>query len=65
MQKLNALIAKNNKLQTILIENNLGLETEFLSQLKLAEVEAIQMEQKINNIKQEKVNIMHDIIEAE
>lgn len=65
MQKLNALIAKNNKLQSVLVENNLGLETEFLSQLRQAEVEAIHLEQKIEAVRQEKENIMHDIIESE
>jgi chromosome segregation ATPase len=35
MERLNVLISKNNKLQSMLAEGNLGLENEFYSQLKV------------------------------
>ncbi len=41
MQKLNALIAKNNKLQSLLVEGNLDLENEFHSQLKVCNTRTI------------------------
>eukprot|EP01116_Phalansterium_solitarium_P022051 TRINITY_DN713_c0_g1_i3.p1 TRINITY_DN713_c0_g1~~TRINITY_DN713_c0_g1_i3.p1 ORF type:complete len:520 (+),score=249.47 TRINITY_DN713_c0_g1_i3:1687-3246(+) len=65
MQKLNGLIAKNTKLRDFLLEGNMDLENEFFSQLKDAERSAIVLEQRIDNIRDEKQAILQDIIEAE
>lgn len=77
MQNLNSLIAKNNRLQSILKEGNMDLENEFQNKLKVhelslpltgfkeAEREAISMEYQLSDAKEEKQDILHDIVEAE
>lgn len=65
MQKLNALVEKNGKIQAQLTEGNFDLENAFHTQLKQSGSEAVQLEGKLNTIREEKQNVLHDIVEAE
>jgi len=65
MAKLNQLIAKNTKLQADLANDNFNLETKIINQLKELENETILIETKIEQTKEEKRDILAEIVELE
>ncbi|KND03997.1 uncharacterized protein SPPG_01445 [Spizellomyces punctatus DAOM BR117] len=65
MVKINTLLTRQASVQNKLEENNLGLEQEFRAKLKHAELESIQMEQNLENLKSEKQRALQGLVEAE
>ena len=65
MIKINVRLSKQSSSQTILQENNLTLELEYRAILKKAEIEAVQLEEKIEKLKTDKERALEGIIEAE
>jgi len=65
MQRLNALIAKNTELQQLLANDNFVLEMKVSNELKELEADAIKIEQRIDQVADEKKQTMAEIVEAE
>jgi hypothetical protein len=65
MVKINTLLSKQTQVQSVLEENNLGLEQEFRARLKMAELESIKMETRIDELRDEKKKALDGLIEAE
>jgi coiled-coil domain-containing protein 40 len=65
MVKINTLLTKQTKIQSVLEENNLGLEQEFRGRLKQAELESIRIENRIDELRNEKKKALDGLIEAE
>jgi len=65
MIKINGMLTGQASAQTQLEENNLTLEIEFRAKLKNAEIESLQMEERIENAKEEKSKALDGIIESE
>ncbi|KAF0697615.1 Aste57867_11705 [Aphanomyces stellatus] len=63
--KLNELISKNRDKQEALANVNYSLELEFKRELKELEAESVAMEAQANAIKQEKQQLLDQIIEVE
>lgn len=65
MVKINTLLSKQSQIQSVLAENNLGLEQEFRARLKQAELESIRTENRIEELREEKRKALQGLIEAE
>lgn len=65
MQRVNMLLSKHATVQSLLEENNLGLENEFRNKLKDAELESLRMEDQVVALKAEKERALDGLIEAE
>ena len=65
IQRLNAQIAKNSGLENALQNDNFNLENEIIAELKEMEENATRLESQIDAEREEKRNVLSDIIEAE
>jgi len=65
MNKLNDLIYQNNEKQEKLTNDNFNIEMEFKQKLKEMENESIKLENQITQLKEQKSDILVDIIDAE
>ena len=65
MNKLNDLYYDNTAHQTKLTNDNFNLENEFKQKLKEMENESIKLENQIATLKEEKADILAEIVEAE
>ena len=65
MNKLNDLFYKNTDLQEKLKNDNFNIENEFKQKLKELENESIRLENQISNLKEQKADILAEIVEAE
>lgn len=65
MNKLNDLFYKNTDLQEKLKNDNFNIENEFKQKLKELENESIRLENNISNLKEQKADILAEIVEAE
>jgi chromosome segregation ATPase len=65
MSKLNQLISRNSQKQAMLNESNFNLETDFVCKLKELEHESIVLEQQIAACKEEKAELLAEIVETE
>ncbi|KAJ8002089.1 hypothetical protein DPEC_G00176180, partial [Dallia pectoralis] len=65
MLKLNSLLSKNGHLHQDLELGNVLMETGFLHKLKEAERDSIEMQMKLERIKEEKERLLSSLVEAE
>lgn len=65
MNKLNDLYYKNTAQQTKMTNDNFNIENEFKQKLKELENESIKLENSIAQLKEEKADILAEIVEAE
>lgn len=65
MNKLNDTIAVNGDKKSKLENQNINLESEFVEKLKEMEREAIKLEINIDKIREEKAELMNQIVECE
>ena len=65
MNKLNDLFHKNTDLQVKLRNDNFNIQNEFQQKLKELENESNKLETHISNLKEQKSDILTDIVEAE
>lgn len=65
MTKLNQLITKNRNQQEMLEQGNLLLESDFIHALKEAELDCIQMQTRVSQLKEEKERGRNGLLEAE
>lgn len=65
MKKLNDLYYKNTANQTKLYNDNFNIENEFKQKLKELENESIKLENQISQLKEQKADILAEIVEAE
>ena len=65
MNKLNDLYYKNTASQTKMTNDNFNIENEFKQKLKELENESIKLENSIATLKEEKADILAEIVEAE
>lgn len=65
MNKLNDLYYKNTAQQTKMTNDNFNIENEFKQKLKELENESIKLESNISTLKEEKADILAEIVEAE
>jgi chromosome segregation ATPase len=65
MRKLNEVFAKNKDSKTKLANDNFNIEHEFKQKLKELENESIKLENQISQLKEEKADILAEIVEAE
>ena len=65
MNKLNDLFYKNTDLQEKLKNDNFNIENEFKQKLKELENESIRLENNISNLKEQKADVLAEIVEAE
>jgi chromosome segregation ATPase len=65
MRKLNEVLAKNKEFKTRLANDNFNIEHEFKQKLKELENDSIAIENKISQLKEEKADILAEIVEAE
>ncbi|KAJ3133055.1 Coiled-coil domain-containing protein 40 [Physocladia obscura] len=65
MVKINTLLSKQSQVQSVLEENNIGLEQEFRARLKIAELDSVRIEAKIDELRDEKKRALQGLVEAE
>jgi len=65
MKKLNEVLAKNKEVKVRLTNDNFNIENEFKHKLKEMENSSIGIENKISQLKEEKADILSEIVEAE
>ncbi|XP_023555016.1 coiled-coil domain-containing protein 40 [Octodon degus] len=65
LRKLNVLLSKNRCSSEELQHNNVVAETEFVRGLKDAERETIEMQEKLNQLSEEKATLLNSLVEAE
>ena len=65
MNKLNDRLAVNSDKKHKLENENINLESEFVEKLKEMEKEAIKLEVNIDKIREEKAELMNEIVECE
>ena len=65
MNKLNDLIYQNNERQERLTNDNFNIEMEFKQKLKEMENESIKLENEITQLKEQKSDILVEVIDAE
>ena len=63
--KLNTLLHKEKKMGDELEQGNILMENAFISGLKDAEMESIELQQKLDGIKDEKERLLNSLVEAE
>ena len=64
MNKLNDNLAVNSEKKHKLENENVNLESEFVEKLKDMEKEAVRLEIDIDKIREEKADLMNEIIEC-
>ncbi|XP_013002589.1 coiled-coil domain-containing protein 40 isoform X2 [Cavia porcellus] len=65
LKKLNVLLSKNRCSSEELQHSNMVTETEFVRELKAAERETIEMQDKLNQLCEEKATLLNGLVEAE
>ncbi|XP_053768019.1 coiled-coil domain-containing protein 40 isoform X2 [Desmodus rotundus] len=65
LRKLNVLLSKNRSSSADLQQDNLEAENEFVHALKAAERETIQMQERLDQLTEEKASILNSLVEAE
>ncbi|CAF4316149.1 unnamed protein product, partial [Rotaria sp. Silwood2] len=65
LERLNKLIYKESTNKTTLERNNLLSENDFVRELKGAEKDALHMEDQLSEIRQERENLLGNLVEAE
>jgi len=65
MTKLNLLINKESGMKEFLQQNNILMENDFIQTLKEAELESINMQSRIEALKEEKEMLLNSLVEAE
>jgi hypothetical protein len=65
LSKINGLIAEHADKQQTLADDNFIMEHDFVFRLKELEAEAVGMEQQIVALKEQKVGLLLDVVEAE
>ncbi|TPX77613.1 hypothetical protein CcCBS67573_g01099 [Chytriomyces confervae] len=65
MVKINTLLSKQTQVQSVLEENNIGLEQEFRARLKIAELDSLRIEARIDELRDEKKRALQGLVEAE
>ena len=65
MNKLNDLFYQNNERQEKLTNDNFNIEMEFKQKLKELENESIKLENQITQLKEQKTDILSEVVEAE
>ncbi|ORY39498.1 hypothetical protein BCR33DRAFT_719975 [Rhizoclosmatium globosum] len=65
MVKINTLLSKQTQVQSVLEENNIGLEQEFRARLKTAELDSVRIETRIDELRDEKKRALQGLVEAE
>ncbi|KFO35682.1 Coiled-coil domain-containing protein 40 [Fukomys damarensis] len=65
LKKLNVLLSKNRCNSEELQHSNVVAETEFVRGLKDAERETIEMQEKLNQLSEEKASLLNSLVEAE
>ncbi|PIK45458.1 hypothetical protein BSL78_17690, partial [Apostichopus japonicus] len=65
MLKLNQLLTKEGKLQENLEQDNILIETDFVLSLKEAEKESIEMQNKLEELSEEKERLLNSLVESE
>ncbi|KAI8622572.1 hypothetical protein BC830DRAFT_1088809 [Chytriomyces sp. MP71] len=65
MVKINTLLSKQSQVQSVLEENNIGLEQEFRARLKIAELDSLRIEARIDELRDEKKRALQGLVEAE
>lgn len=65
LKKLNVLMSKNRTCSEELQQDNLVTENEFVRSLKASERETIEMQEKLDQLKEEKAAILNNLVEAE
>ena len=65
MIKLNVLLHREKGYEMNLDQGTSLLETDFINSLKAAELESIELQQKLNAIKEEKERLLNSLVEAE
>ncbi|XP_027968124.1 coiled-coil domain-containing protein 40 isoform X2 [Eumetopias jubatus] len=65
LKKLNVLISKNRSSSEGLQQDNLVMEKEFVYALKASERETIEMQEKLNQLQEEKAATLNNLVEAE
>ncbi|XP_031419648.1 coiled-coil domain-containing protein 40-like [Clupea harengus] len=65
MLKLNSLLSDNGQLGQVLEQSNMLMENEFLTHLKEAERDAIQMQMRLEKVQEEKERLLNSLVESE
>ncbi|PNI31229.1 CCDC40 isoform 9 [Pan troglodytes] len=65
LKKLNMLMNKNRRGSEELEQNNRATENEFVRSLKASERETIKMQDKLNQLSEEKATLLNQLVEAE
>jgi len=65
MDRMNGAILKNDSQSKDIANNNVMLETEFVAKLKEIEGQCLRMEGDVERVKDEKIQMTQDILEAE
>ena len=65
MNKLNLLLSKHRNSQNKLVHENYNVESEFVQKLKDLENESLKLETRIQELKDEKAELLSEIVEAE
>ncbi|XP_013409019.1 coiled-coil domain-containing protein 40 isoform X1 [Lingula anatina] len=65
MLKLNMLLHKEKGMEEQLHQSNALMETDFILQLKESEMNSIQMQSKLDALKEEKERLLNSLVEAE
>ncbi|CAF4277382.1 unnamed protein product, partial [Rotaria sp. Silwood2] len=65
LERLNKLIYKESTNKTTLERNNLLSENDFVRELKVSEKDALHMEDQLSEIRQERENLLGNLVEAE
>ncbi|XP_076726557.2 coiled-coil domain-containing protein 40 [Callospermophilus lateralis] len=65
LKKLNLLVNKSRSSSQELRQDNLVAETEFVRSLKAAERETIEMQEKLEQLQEDKATVLNSLVEAE
>ncbi|KAM5216767.1 coiled-coil domain-containing protein 40 isoform 3-T3 [Hipposideros larvatus] len=65
LKKLNVLLSKNRSSSEDLQQDNLVTENEFVRSLKASERETIEMQEKLEQLTEEKASVLNSLVEAE
>lgn len=65
MMKLNMLLHKESGIEHSLEQDNILMENEFIGSLKEAEMASIQMQARLDNLREEKERLLNSLVEAE
>ena len=65
MLKLNTLVYKESGMEHQLEQNNILKENDFVASLREAEIESMDMQDKLNAMKEEKERLLNSLVESE